>query len=529
MNPSADIRSWLEGIGLGELASLFEEHDISLDVLHTLDSDDLREMGISLGNRKRLLVAIAGLNEPTAPPAPPAREPQRAATPVRAPEPVQSAPKQMPVKAAAPVVRKVAAPEPAPAPGNPQPASDPQPVEHPPAAAGKKSKRKAFSASFLTVSISLHLILALGAGYWVVQRIEAKRKLQFAAGAPTANPNKRALEHKVSLQKKKNAGGSPAQAKRISVTGLAAKITLPEMPAVPTTSTQFVAGRMGGMGGAGFGSGLGFGNGNGMGVGGSGAGGLGLTMFGARGGSGLTGTFYDLKQTKSRKPSDMAGPPNEPFNAHSAENKLYAETVRKFVKDWNPSVLNKFYRAQTQLVTTQIFIPTSDAMQAPKAFGVEKECRPLRWLVHYKGDIIAPRTGQFRFLGDADDILVVRCNQQTVLDASFVVYPIAPEVNESNDAGPGGLGKIRAGKWIYMRAGQTLSLEVIIGECPGGGFANYLLIEEQGVPHPPGIYPAFQLRQMAIPGGPVIGHHGSIIFGSRSTGGTSPLNSIARP
>src|SRR6478672_2729990 len=117
----------------------------------------------------------------------------------------------------------------------------------PPAPSRSKSKRKAFSATFLTVSIALHLFVAVGAGYWVVQRYEAKRKLQFAAGAPTASPSKRALEHRVSLQKKKNAGGSPAQARRIAVTGLAAKITLPEMPSIPTTSTQFVAGRMAGM------------------------------------------------------------------------------------------------------------------------------------------------------------------------------------------------------------------------------------------------------------------------------------------
>jgi prenyltransferase beta subunit len=76
----------------------------------------------------------------------------------------------------------------------------------------------------------------------------------------------------VTLQKKINAGGSPAQARRIAVTGLATQITLPDMPSVPTTSTQFVAGRMAGMGGAGMGTGLGFGNGSGMGVGGSGGG-----------------------------------------------------------------------------------------------------------------------------------------------------------------------------------------------------------------------------------------------------------------
>ena len=142
-----------------------------------------------------------------------------------------------------------------------------------PSAAGEsKPGRKAFSGRFMAISIGVHLVLALGAAFWVVQNIEAKRKLQFANGPPTTNPSKRALEHRVSLQQKKNAGGAPAQAQRIAVSGLASKITLPDMPSVPTTSTQFVAGRMAGMGGAGTGTGLGFGSGSGMGVGGTGGG-----------------------------------------------------------------------------------------------------------------------------------------------------------------------------------------------------------------------------------------------------------------
>lgn len=144
--------------------------------------------------------------------------------------------------------------------------------------ATSRKRRRLFSPSFLAISLAVHIILGSLAGYWVVQTITAKRKLQFQDGPPTANVSKRALEHKVSMQKKKNAGGAPAQAKRISVAGFASQVTLPEMPSMPSTS-QAMMGRMGGMGGAGFGTGLGFGNGSGMGMGGAGSGG-GLVMFG---------------------------------------------------------------------------------------------------------------------------------------------------------------------------------------------------------------------------------------------------------
>ncbi|MEH6546584.1 MAG: adenylate/guanylate cyclase domain-containing protein [Sneathiella sp.] len=58
-----DIAHWLEQQGLGEYAALFQENRIGVDVLPDLDDDDLKEIGIALGDRKRLLRAIKNLNE----------------------------------------------------------------------------------------------------------------------------------------------------------------------------------------------------------------------------------------------------------------------------------------------------------------------------------------------------------------------------------------------------------------------------------------------------------------------------------
>jgi class 3 adenylate cyclase/predicted ATPase len=57
----ADLDSWLEAHGLMRYAPLFRQHEIDLDVLPELSADDLRELGIPLGDRKRLLNAIPGL------------------------------------------------------------------------------------------------------------------------------------------------------------------------------------------------------------------------------------------------------------------------------------------------------------------------------------------------------------------------------------------------------------------------------------------------------------------------------------
>ena len=54
-----DIAQWLEGLGLGQYAQTFAENKIGVDVLQHLNDGDLKELGIPLGDRKRLLVGIA--------------------------------------------------------------------------------------------------------------------------------------------------------------------------------------------------------------------------------------------------------------------------------------------------------------------------------------------------------------------------------------------------------------------------------------------------------------------------------------
>src|SRR5262245_7981570 len=60
---SEDIRTWLEGLGLGQYAGAFEENAIDWDVLADLTDADLRELGrTALGHRKKLLRVIRALS-----------------------------------------------------------------------------------------------------------------------------------------------------------------------------------------------------------------------------------------------------------------------------------------------------------------------------------------------------------------------------------------------------------------------------------------------------------------------------------
>ena len=78
-----DVGGWLKGIGLGQYEATFREHEIDADVLADLSEADLRDIGLPLGARKRLLKAIANLapNE-ASPPRAPASPLQPSARPV---------------------------------------------------------------------------------------------------------------------------------------------------------------------------------------------------------------------------------------------------------------------------------------------------------------------------------------------------------------------------------------------------------------------------------------------------------------
>ncbi len=56
-----DIANWLARIGLGQYAQRFADNEIDVSVLRHLTDQDLKDIGIPLGHRRKILAAIAGL------------------------------------------------------------------------------------------------------------------------------------------------------------------------------------------------------------------------------------------------------------------------------------------------------------------------------------------------------------------------------------------------------------------------------------------------------------------------------------
>jgi hypothetical protein len=63
--PVGQIAVWLEKLGLGQYAKLFAENDIDVSVLRHLTDQDLKDLGVSLGHRRKIFAAINGIRRRT--------------------------------------------------------------------------------------------------------------------------------------------------------------------------------------------------------------------------------------------------------------------------------------------------------------------------------------------------------------------------------------------------------------------------------------------------------------------------------
>jgi len=351
------------------------------------------------------------------------------------------------------------------------------------------------SGKFLVISIAVHLLFGGVAAILVVQRYQAARKLTFKGGPPSPNPSTRALEHKVQLAKKQSSMSAPAAARKITTTGLS-KVTLPEMPAMPKLAAPPV--KMAGAGG----TDVGFSAGGTTSSNAGGAGGAAVPFFGftaAKGGGALVGKFYDLKQFKNQNPSKLD------------EQKGYPGEIAKFVNSgWNEANLQKYFVAPHPLYTTQIFIPKINAVQGPRAVGLGVQ--PKMWVIHYKGTVVPTESGTFRFVGVADDVLIVRFNGRVVLDCGSMnptghgpqkFYTTAGLQIEKRQGMEWykGLGR---GEPFQVNGGESYPMEVLIGEWSGIDFKAWLLIEKDGVQYEKDangnpILPVFKLAASTIP------------------------------
>ncbi len=331
------------------------------------------------------------------------------------------------------------------------------------------------------MSVVIHLLLVIIAVVWVVSTVtdSAKSKAPdvFATGAGGGSGGPKAKEYKTKLQPK-NVKALTKTDSRITSKNANAALAVSSLPAV--ANPMATAGAVGGGSSKGFGGGSGGGIGAGKGAG-VGGGKNFVSAFGMRssvGAGGLIGTFYDIKQTSSRKPTPAA-------NSIPA----YRAAVREFLEDgWSSAKLTKYFKSPDMMVSGQIFITSRPAEEAPKDFGVEKQVKPSRWVVHYRCFVEVPSSLPFRFVGSGDDFLVVRWDRKIALDDGYETYFVGKDGHYKDfgvkvsteykiNRSPGSLHRLKAGPWIQASKGTKVPIEVLMGETPGGVFDCYLTIE----------------------------------------------------
>lgn len=226
-------------------------------------------------------------------------------------------------------------------------------------------------------------------------------------------------------------------------------------------------------------------------------------------GVGLKGYFYDLKQTKDRQPTGLRG-------SLTNEQEVVKALRDYFKSDWSKKKLSKYYRSADAFYVPFIYMPPVSARYAPLAFGLgdalkpesQWECKPSAWLIVYRGRVIAPRTGKFRFIGTGDDYLGVRFNGKNVLEAGYRIplmydeknpraYWISGRDKKSREQFlksrkdyelvrgiPGclvwdsELGGLVAGTPFSVKAGAVYTIEIALSEIPGGKCGFVLFIED---------------------------------------------------
>jgi hypothetical protein len=278
----------------------------------------------------------------------------------------------------------------------------------------------------------------------------------------------------------------------------------------------------------------------------------------------LQGVFYDLKQTRSRRTSEEfrdvptappPPPPPNPGDPPRGPQKNWVlqrvpptmEIMQSFVNGpWRREydnqgkvfypALEKYYCSPTRLWTSCFYTDSViDAELAPKYYECDNVVKvPGAWVCIYSGNIVAPFSGKFRFLGAADDVILVRFNKEIVLDYGFASFTAGsyfytskwrdfsgehkdtstiPDGEEELKQLKSGSARLPYEKWswrrpsslysqhpldvypplnndstpahalgkgavITVKEGEIYPIEIMISEIPGGDYYQILYIEQ---------------------------------------------------
>ncbi|MEO6871818.1 MAG: hypothetical protein ABI233_06315 [Chthoniobacterales bacterium] len=136
----------------------------------------------------------------------------------------------------------------------------------------------------------------------------------------------------------------------------------------------------------------------------------------------------------------------------------------------NENAFQDFYKAPQTLYNTQISTPYMPAHEGSKAFHVSGQVKPTLWVVLYRSRVSPPETETYHFVGAGDDLLIVRFNDQVVLDGSWNPHNVSSVVAKYDCGFSKIPNKFVKGSSVSAKVGSYYPMEILIGEQPGGEF-----------------------------------------------------------
>ena len=208
----------------------------------------------------------------------------------------------------------------------------------------------------------------------------------------------------------------------------------------------------------------------------------------------MIGEMFDFKRDASGKEIEGWGP------------NRYWEQARKVINNgkFGPEAETEVYKVPARVALSKIWVPTQKAENGPNAFGVGDKMKPRGWMAHYSANLEPKVSGKFRFIGDFDDFMACFINGKLVLEANWGVYGDTPASVSGwkSPVGKSPYGIDVVGDWFVLKKGETIRVDICIGERPGGLIGGRLMIEQEGVEYEKDgdrpIWPLFTSRRLSF-------------------------------
>lgn len=220
-------------------------------------------------------------------------------------------------------------------------------------------------------------------------------------------------------------------------------------------------------------------------------------------GLGLEGSFYYLKSPQGSDISEL-----------NIDKFQMIEILKPIIKgDWSNKSFSKFKKAKHTIYALNFILPMVGMKSIPVLFKtvdknkIKRGYRNRTWILVYRGNVVAPKTGTFRFIGTGIEFLGVRFNKKLVLEVGTFIPSLYSKKNPNRCIifdgylrkenlqyflkkrkgydlikAPYGyddsLGGLVAGKEFQVEKGKVYPIEIMLASIDSSENKMMLLIDE---------------------------------------------------